>query len=56
MELRTEVNVEALIDRFTEMARRGALLTGKYITQEDLLVQILGVIASEAIQRVELKF
>lgn len=50
MELMTEVNVEKLIDRFKEMARRNALLIGEHITQQDLLVQIVGVIATEAMQ------
>lgn len=49
MELKKEVNVEKLISRFLVMATRGALLTGRHITQQDLLVQIVGVIASEAI-------
>ena len=48
MELKKEVNVEKLICKFIDMASRDALLTGKYITQQDLLVQIVGVIASEA--------
>lgn len=50
MELKKEVNVEKLIDRFKEMAHRGALLTGEHISQEDLLVQIAGVIVTEAMQ------
>lgn len=49
MELRKEVKVEKLIGKFIDMASRGALLTGEHITQADLLVQIVGVIASEAI-------
>ena len=49
MELKTEVNVEELINRFKDMARRGVLLTGEDIRQEDLLVQIVGVIATTAI-------
>ena len=48
MELGQEVNVERLISKFRDMANRGALLTGEHITQEDLLVQIVGVIASES--------
>ena len=48
MELKKEVNVEKLINRFMDMAHRDALLTGEHITQEDLLVQIVGVIVSEA--------
>jgi hypothetical protein len=48
MELKAEVNVEKLIDKFKEMASRNALLVGEHITQQDLLVQIVGVIATEA--------
>ena len=48
MELRKEVNVEKLIGKFIDMASRDALLIGEHITQADLLVQIVGVIASEA--------
>ena len=48
MELKKEVNVVKLISRFLEMATRDALLIGEHITQADLLVQIVGVIASEA--------
>ena len=48
MKLKTEVNVEQLINRFKEMANRDALLVGEDISQEDLLVQIIGVIATEA--------
>lgn len=55
MELKTEVNVENLINRFAEMANRGALLTGEHISQEDLLVQIVGVIAEEAMWEKELE-
>lgn len=50
MELKEEVNVEELINRFKDMARRGALLTGEDISQEDLLVQIVGVIATTAME------
>ena len=50
MEFRKEVNVEALINRFKDMARRGVLLTGEGIRQEDLLVQIVGVIATTAME------
>lgn len=48
MKLREEVNVEKLIERFRDMALRDALLVGEHITQEDLFVQIAGVIVSEA--------
>ena len=48
MKLRAEVNVEKLLETFRDMALRDALLVGEHITQEDLLVQIAGVIVSEA--------
>lgn len=48
MKLREEVNVERLLETFRDMALRDALLVGEHITQSDLLVQIAGVIVSEA--------
>ena len=45
------VNVNKLIDRFTDMAKRETLLTGKSnISQEDLLIQIIGTIAKVAME------
>lgn len=41
---KTMVNVEELIDRFTDMANSETLLCGKNVTQEDLLIQIIGTI------------
>jgi len=38
------ISAEKLIDTFTDMANRGTLLCGKNITQEDLLMQIIGTI------------
>ena len=38
------VSTESLIAKFTDMANRGALLTGTGITQGDLLAQIIGTI------------
>ena len=38
------VSADKLIDTFTDMANRGTLLCGKNITQEDLLMQIIGTI------------
>jgi hypothetical protein len=49
-DLNKDVNVDRLIEKFTEMASRGALLTGEHIAQEDLLVQIVGVIVTEAMR------
>lgn len=38
------ISADKLIDVFTDMANRGTLLCGKNITQEDLLIQIIGTI------------
>lgn len=38
------ISVDKLIETFTEMANRGTLLCGKNVTQEDLLIQIIGTI------------
>lgn len=38
------VSTDKLIETFTDMANRGTLLCGKNITQEDLLIQIIGTI------------
>ena len=38
------VNVEELIARFDDMAKRDTLLHGNNVTSEDLLVQIIGTI------------
>ena len=40
----TMISAEKLINRFEDMANRGTLLCGKNITQEDLLIQIIGTI------------
>lgn len=48
------VNVNNLIERFTDMANRETLLTGRNnISQEDLLIQIIGTIAKEAMESKE---
>ena len=39
------VEVQKLIKKFEDMAKRKTLLTGKDISQEDLLMQIIGTIA-----------
>lgn len=46
--IKTEVNVEKLIERFADMANRGTLLIGSNVTQHDLLMQITGTIVVEA--------
>lgn len=40
----TMISAEKLINKFTDMANRGTLLCGRNITQEDLLIQIIGTI------------
>lgn len=40
----TMISAEKLINKFTDMANRGTLLCGRNVTQEDLLVQIIGTI------------
>lgn len=43
-ESETMISAEKLINRFEDMANRGTLLCGKNVTQEDLLMQIIGTI------------
>ena len=43
-ESETMISAEKLINRFEDMANRGTLLCGRNITQEDLLIQIVGTI------------
>ena len=43
-ESETMISAEKLINRFEDMANRGTLLCGKNVTQEDLLIQIIGTI------------
>ena len=40
----TMISAEKLINRFEDMANRGTLLCGRNVTQEDLLIQIIGTI------------
>ena len=42
--MKQEINIEKLINRFSDMAKRGTLLTGHNVTQDDLLSQIIGTI------------
>ena len=46
--MKKEINVETLIESFEDMAKRGTLLIGDKITQEDLLMQIIGTIVKVA--------
>ena len=43
-ESETMISAEKLINKFEDMANRGTLLCGKNVTQEDLLIQIVGTI------------
>ena len=45
-----EIKVQDLIDEFEAMAKRGTLLTGSGVTQQDILIQILGVITVVAMK------
>lgn len=48
--IKKEVNVNKLIETFTDMANRESLLTGCGVSQEDLLVQIIGTIVKCAME------
>lgn len=50
MEIKTEINVNKLIETFTDMADRESLLTRGGISQEDLLIQIIGTIVKVAME------
>lgn len=49
-ELKKEVNVEKLIKRFEGMAERESLLARGSVSQQDLLMQIIGTIVVEAME------
>lgn len=49
-EMKKEVNVKCLIQRFKEMAERESLLARGGVTQQDLLLQIIGTIVVEAME------
>lgn len=48
--MRKEVNVNELIDKFTDMANRGTLLARGGVSQQDLLMQITGAIIVVAME------
>jgi len=50
MEIRDEINVKKLIDKFRDMAKRESLLACGGVSQEDLLIQIIGAIAEVAME------
>lgn len=43
-ESETMISAEKLINRFEDMANRETLLCGRNVTQENLLIQIIGTI------------
>lgn len=47
--MKEKINVNELIEEFSNMASRGNLLIGN-ITQEDLLIQIIGTIVKVAME------
>lgn len=49
-QLKEEINVKNLIKRFRDMAERESLLARGDVTQQDLLIQIIGTIAVEAME------
>ncbi len=46
--MKKEINVEELIETFEDMANRGSLLAGDGVSQDDLLLQIVGTIVKVA--------
>lgn len=44
------INTEKLINTFRNMAKRGTLLARGGVTQEDLLIQIIGTIVNVAME------
>lgn len=49
-EIKKEVNVESLIKRFRGMAERESLLACGGVSQQDLVMQIIGTIVVEAME------
>lgn len=50
MEIKNEINVNKLIETFTDMANRESLLARGGISQKDLLIQIVGTIVKVAME------
>lgn len=48
-----EVNINDLIEKFTDMANRESLLAKGGVTQQDLLMQIIGTITVVAMEKKE---
>lgn len=51
--MKKEINVDKLLKKFESMASRGTLLTGRNVTQNDLLIQIVGTIVKVAMDEDE---
>ena len=51
--MKKEINVDKLLKKFEDMASRGTLLTGRNVTQTDLLIQIVGTIVKVAMDEEE---
>lgn len=49
--MKEEVNVNKLIETFSDMANRETLLTGNGVTQQDLLMQIIGTVVVVAMEK-----
>lgn len=49
--MRNEINIYRLINVFNKMSKRGVLLTGNGITQNDLLTQIIGTIVNISLEQ-----
>ena len=48
--MKTTVDANELINQFVDMAKRETLLVGDMVTQEDLLMQIIGTIAKTTME------
>ena len=48
--MKEEINVKRLIETFTDMANRESLLVRRGVTQEDILIQIIGTITKVAME------
>lgn len=49
------VDIDKLIKAFSDMAERESLLCGRCVTQEDLLIQIIGTIVKVSMNLFEIK-
>lgn len=50
MKIKNEIDVKKLIDKFRDMAKRESLLAHGDVSQEDLLIQIIGTIVEVAME------